>query len=187
MFHFLNIAHDENITATTGPHWVWCHWDGCPQFNATDWCAQIWTAPLTSPRPVFVQQLKGATSNTLTSCIHLIWLGTALSPTNYILLSCRKLICINIIVVSGKCIWIQNFNSVFTWIFTQVMKTCEQGALSRGAEWAHARHQQAAPLPYQWCVKLWPGGCNRYIHHMPAKWLLGTISSLWNQTLRKEI
>ena len=41
----------------------------------------------------------------------------------------------------------QNFNSVFTWIFTKVMKTCEQGALSREAEWAHAPHQLAAPLP----------------------------------------
>ena len=46
------------------------------------------------------------------------------------------------------------------------MKTCEQGALSREAEGAHAPHQHAAPLPDQWCMKLQPGSCNRHIHLM---------------------
>ena len=27
-------------------------------------------------------------------------------------------------------------------------------------------HQQAAPLPDQWSMKLWPGSCNRHIHLM---------------------
>ena len=52
-----------------------------------------------------------------------------------------------------------------TWFFTKIMETCELGALSREAELAHAPHQQAAPLPDQWCMKLWPG-CNRHIHLM---------------------
>ena len=47
-------------------------------------------------------QLKCSTSNTLISCIHMWWMGAALSPTSYILLLCRKLIFIYIIVISGK-------------------------------------------------------------------------------------
>ena len=48
--------------------------------------------------------------------------------------------------------------------FTKVMKTCEQGALSWEAEWAHAPHQQVAPLPDQWCMKLRPDSCITHIH-----------------------
>ena len=60
----------------------------------------------------------------------------------------------------------QNFNGVCMWIFTKVMKTCEQGALSREVEWAHALHQQVTPLSDQWCMKLQPGSCNRHINLM---------------------
>ena len=56
--------------------------------------------------------------------------------------------------------------TVFVRDFFKVMKTFEQWALSREAEWAHAHHQQAAPLPNPWCMKLRPGSCNRHIHIM---------------------
>ena len=62
------------------------------------------------------------------------------------------------------------------------MKTCEQGALSREAEWAHAPHQHAAPLLDQWCMKLRPGSCNRHIHLMQqfVKRMLNSCIIQWN-------
>ena len=123
--------HDENIIATAVPYWVKCPRDGCPQFNATGWGGQTGTSPLTPFHPVFVQELKCSTSNTLISCIHMRWVGTALSPTSYILLLCRKPMFIDIIIIVGKCILKQNFNCVCMWNVTRGMKTCEQGALNR--------------------------------------------------------
>ena len=105
--------HDESITITAGPHWVQCHWNGGPQLNATGWGSQIGTSPLTSSCPVFVQQLKCSTSNTHISCIRMRGVGTALSPTSYTLLSCRKLILIYIIVISGK-MYLWNFSGICT-------------------------------------------------------------------------
>ena len=52
--------------------------------------------------PCVCSGTKCSTSNTLISCIHMRWVGPALSPTSYILLLCRKLIFIYIIVISGK-------------------------------------------------------------------------------------
>ena len=43
------------------------------------------------------------------------------------------------------------------------------GSLSGEAQWARALHQQAAPLPDQWCMKLPPGSCNRHIHLILAR------------------
>ena len=34
-----------------------------------------------------------------------------------------------------KNMWNENFNGVYTWIFTKVRKTCSQETLSRGADW----------------------------------------------------
>ena len=63
------------------------------------------------------------------------------------------------------------------------MKTCEQGAFSREAEWTHAPHQQAAPLPDQWCIKLRPCSCNRHIHLMLTCVISCVICSGYQQEL----
>ena len=139
-------------------------WLSAIQCNWLRWSKWDLTTDLTSP--VFVQQLKCSTSNTVISCIHLRWPGTALSPTNYILLSRRKLIVIYIIVISAKMYLKSKFQRCLYVNFINVMKTCAQGALSREAAWAPVPHQHAASLSDQWCMKLRPGSCNRYIHLM---------------------
>ena len=118
--------------------------------NSIDWGGQIGTAPLTWSRPAFLQQLKCSISNTLIGCIRMRWVGSALSPTSYILSLSRKLIFIYMIVISGK----------------MYLKSKLQQCLYVSREWAHAPNQQAAPLPDQWCMKLRPGSCNRHIHLM---------------------
>ena len=75
-------------------------WISAIQCNWLRWSNRDRTADLTSP--CVCSATKCPTSNTLISCIHMRWGGTALSPTSYILLSCRKLIFIYIIIISGK-------------------------------------------------------------------------------------
>ena len=42
--------------------------------------------------------------------------------------------------------WNQNFNGVYRWIFTEVRKTCSQGALSVGADWKLQKFMLPWPL-----------------------------------------
>ena len=93
--------------------------------------------------------------------------GTALSPTSYTLLSCRKLIFIYITVISGKMYLKSKLQRYLFMNFYQSYEDLWTRSTQQEAEWANVPHQHdAAPLPDQWCMKLRPGSCNRRIHLM---------------------